>query len=79
MNKEKITETNKISILPVTPPLRQDVVICNASHQWDKREGVFVQGRPHIGIKGKWTRTCIKCGYREYYSKGMFTGWFSVP
>ena len=64
---------------PQDPAFLQGAVICSASHQWDKREGVFVQGRPHIGIKGKWTRTCLKCGYKEYYSKGMFTGWFSVP
>ena len=63
----------------LNPPLREGAVICSASHQWDKREGIFVQGRPHIGIKGKWVRTCVKCGYKEYYSRGMFTGWFSVP
>ncbi len=48
-------------------------------HNWDKLTGIWQQGIPHIGIKGKWVRTCINCGYKEYYSKGMFTGWFSVP
>ena len=71
--------TDKSSLEAQSHPSCLSNIICSASHQWDKIEGVFVQDRPHIGIKGKWTRTCVKCGYKEYYSKGMFTGWFSVP
>jgi len=51
----------------------------DCKHDWDKLTGVWQQGRPHIGIKGQWVRTCTKCGKKEYYSKGMFTGWFSTP
>lgn len=46
-------------------------------HVWNKQTGKFEQGKPWIGIKGKWVRTCTKCGKREVYSKGMFNGWFS--
>jgi predicted nucleic-acid-binding Zn-ribbon protein len=46
-------------------------------HEWDKSTGIFKKGIPHVGIKGKWVRTCVKCGCAESYSKGMFTGWFT--
>ena len=47
-------------------------------HAWDNITGVRDKGIPHIGIKGRWIRTCTKCGYQEAFSRGMFNGWFSV-
>lgn len=49
--------------------------LCN--HEWDKLTGKYENGIPHIGLKGKWVRTCTKCGHREVFSKGIFNGWFS--
>ena len=47
-------------------------------HTWDKETGKWEQGRPHIGIKGRWIRTCTTCGAKESFSKGMFNGWYSA-
>lgn len=47
-------------------------------HTWDKVTGKLEQGRPHIGIKGRWIRTCTTCGAKESFSKGMFNGWYSA-
>jgi hypothetical protein len=46
-------------------------------HFWDKSTGVFVPGKQWIGLKGRWIRTCTKCGYQECFSRGTFNGWFS--
>jgi hypothetical protein len=47
-------------------------------HIWDKETGKWEQGRPHIGIKGRWLRTCTICGAKESFSRGMFNGWYSA-
>jgi predicted nucleic-acid-binding Zn-ribbon protein len=45
-------------------------------HVWDKTTGIKKVGKPWIGLKSKWIRTCIHCGYKEEYNRGIFTGWF---
>ena len=52
-------------------------VICSGAHTWDKFTGIREAGKPHIGIKSKWVRTCHKCGQREVFSSGIFNGWYS--
>jgi hypothetical protein len=51
--------------------------LCDGGHKWDNVTGTREAGRPHIGIKSKWVRTCQKCGKREVFSSGIFNGWFS--
>ena len=46
-------------------------------HTWDKITGIWNKGIAHIGIKGKWVRTCTSCGHKESFSKGIFNGWFT--
>jgi hypothetical protein len=46
-------------------------------HIWDNPKGIFHQGKPWIGLKGKYIRTCLYCGRKESFSRGMFNGWFS--
>lgn len=57
--------------------LESAITTCN--HAWDKLTGIWSKGIPHIAVKGKWIRTCIKCGEKEAFSKsGVFIGWYST-
>ena len=72
MDSEQKVEDNNVQ-----PHDGKPHVICSGGHTWDKLTGIREAGRPHIGIKSKWVRTCQKCGKREVFSSGMFNGWFS--
>jgi len=49
-------------------------------HKWDKEKGKREPGKPLLGIRSRFVRTCTLCGYKEYWTNdGMFCGWFSVP
>ncbi len=52
--------------------------ILECRHEWDKNTGIWREGKPWIGLKGKWIRTCLKCGKKEAFSRGIFNGWFSI-
>ena len=72
MNSEQKDDSGLSSLTDGKPH-----VICSGGHTWDKLTGIREAGRPHIGIKSKWVRTCQKCGKREVFSSGIFNGWFS--
>ena len=47
-------------------------------HIWDKLTGIRIKGKPWIGLKSKWIRTCKKCGKKEKFNNGpVYFGWYS--
>ena len=70
-NHEEIKHRIKLKIMEVNNEKHY--------HIWDRATGIFIKGKPWVRIRGRWVRTCLKCGYKEYWSQGMFTGWFSIP
>lgn len=45
-------------------------------HEWDNIHGLKKEGKPWVGLKASWIRTCKKCGRQEKFSRGIFNGWF---
>lgn len=56
--------------------LNSDVSRSACKHTWDRVKGIKKEGKPWIGLKSKWIRTCTKCGYMEEFSRGVFNGWY---
>jgi len=47
-------------------------------HKWDKATGIKKEGKPWIGLKSRWIRTCLLCGAKQLYTNdGMYHGWFN--